>query len=125
MTEITQPVARSAVPRRALVLAGRNRRSVDFTNRQVAMLFVVLAAITSIPIVLYPWPPLADYINHLSRMHVIATVDADPALAQFYEVNWQIIPNLMMDMVVPILERVMSVYLAGQLYIIAMFAVIL
>jgi hypothetical protein len=24
------------------------------------------------------WPPLADHINHLARMHVIATVDIDP-----------------------------------------------
>ena len=46
----------------------------DFSGRQVAMLFAVLAAITSIPIVISPWPPLADYINHLSRMHVIMLV---------------------------------------------------
>jgi hypothetical protein len=125
MTEISRPIARSAVPRRALVLAGRNRRSLDFTNKQIAALFIVLAAITSIPIILHPWPPLADYINHLSRMHVIATVDSDPDLARFYEVTWQIIPNLMMDMVVPVLEQVMSVYLAGQIYTIASFVLIL
>ena len=56
------------------------------------------------------WPPLADYINHLARMHVIATIDADPDLARFYEIDWQVIPNLMMDLVVPVLERVMNVY---------------
>jgi hypothetical protein len=118
---------RTAVPRRVFVLVGRNQRAraVDFTNRQIAVLFIVLAAITSIPIALHPWPPLADYINHLSRMHVIARVDADPDLARFYEVNWQIIPNLMMDLVVPVLERVMSVYLAGQIYTIASFVLIL
>ena len=113
------------MPRRALALAGRNRRTADFTNRQIATLFIGLAVITSIPIVLYPWPPLADYINHLARMHVIATVDGDPDLARFYEVNWQIIPNLMMDLVVPVLEQVMSVYLAGQVYTIASFVLIL
>ena len=113
------------MPRRALALAGRNRRTADFTNRQIATLFIGLTVITSIPIVLYPWPPLADYINHLARMHVIATVDGDPDLARFYEVNWQIIPNLMMDLVVPVLERVMSVYLAGQIYTIASFVLIL
>ena len=117
--------ARTAVPRRAFVLARRNQRAVDFTNRQIAVLFIVLAAITSIPIVLYPWPPLADYINHLARMHVIATIDADPDLSRFYEVNWQIIPNLMMDLVVPTLQRVMNVYLAGQIYTITSFVLIL
>jgi len=97
----------------------------DFTDRQIAVLFVVLAAITSIPIVLYPWPPLTDYINHLSRMHIIATIGHNADLARFYDVDWQIIPNLMMDLVVPLLERVMNVYMAGQLYTIASFVLIL
>jgi len=42
------------------VLPGEPRRVervVDFSNRQIAALFVTLAAITSIPILLYPWPP--------------------------------------------------------------------
>ena len=62
---------------------------------------MVLAVITSIPILVYPWPPLSDYMNHLARMHVIAAINTDPDLSRFYEVHWQIIPNLMMDLVVP------------------------
>jgi hypothetical protein len=92
---------------------------------RIAALFAVLSAIASIPILLYPWPPLGDYINHLSRMHVIATIDRDPDLALFYEVHWQVIPNLMMDLIVPILQRAMNVYLAGQLYTIMTFVLIL
>jgi hypothetical protein len=103
----------------------RALRTVDFTDRQIAGLFVVLAAITVIPVILYPWPPLADYINHLSRMHIIATIGSDPDLSKFYDVNWQIIPNLMMDMIVPPLQRLMSVYAAGQLYTIASFMLII
>jgi len=103
----------------------RTDRVIDFSDRQIAGLFVVLAAITSIPIILYPWPPLADYINHLSRMHIIATIGTDPDLSRFYEVNWQIIPNLMMDLVVPLLERVMNVYLAGQIYTVTSFVLIM
>ncbi len=70
----------------------------DFGNRQIAILFVVLTGITSIPIVLYPWLPLADYINHLARMYVIAGLGTDSDLARFYEIDWQLIPNLMMDL---------------------------
>jgi hypothetical protein len=114
-----------SVPRSIFDLAVRGERAVDFSNRQIATLFVVLAAITSIPILLYPWPPLADYINHLSRMHIIATIGSDPDLARFYEVNWQVIPNLMMDLVVPALQSVMNVYAAGQVYTIASFVLIL
>src|SRR5262249_52239472 len=112
-------VERARAPNTAL------ERGLDFTAREVAALFVVLAAITAIPVLLAPWPPLADYINHLSRMHVIARIGADPDLARFYEVDWQIIPNLMMDLVVPILERVMNVFVAGQVFTIASFVLIL
>jgi len=100
-------------------------RSVDFTDWQIAGLFAVLSAITVIPIVLYPWPPLTDYINHLSRMHIIATIGSDPDLATFYDVNWQIIPNLMMDLIVPSLQRFVNVYVAGQIYTIASFVLII
>src|SRR5262245_64559476 len=72
--------------------------SVRFSGRQIAILFITLAAIASVPILLYPWPPLSDYINHLARMHVIATVASDRDLALFYQVQWQVIPNLMMDL---------------------------
>jgi hypothetical protein len=104
---------------------GQRARAGHFGARQIAALFAVLTVIASIPILLYPWPPLGDYINHLSRMHVIAALDHDPDLAQFYEVHWQVIPNLMMDLIVPALDRVMNVYLAGQVYTIMTFVLIL
>src|SRR5262249_42767913 len=100
-------------------------RTVDFTDRQIAGLFVVLTVITIIPVILYPWPPLADYINHLSRMHIIATIGSDPDLSKFYDVNWLIIPNLMMDILVPPMLRLMSVYTAGQLYTVVSFVLII
>jgi hypothetical protein len=107
----------------------RERRSIavagHFSGMRIAALFAVLSAIASIPILLYPWPPLGDYINHLSRMHVIATINRDPDLTLFYEVHWQVIPNLMMDLIVPILQRAMNVYLAGQVYTIMTFVLIL
>jgi hypothetical protein len=129
MVDISEPVGvrtaglerPTAVTRRRITVL----RTVDFTDRQIAGLFAVLAVITVIPVILYPWPPLADYINHLSRMHIIATMGSDPDLSKFYDVNWQIIPNLMMDMIVPPLLRLMSVYAAGQLYTIASFVLII
>jgi len=99
--------------------------AVRFRGSQIAILFIALAAIASIPILLYPWPPLSDYINHLARMHVIATVSNDRDLALFYQIEWQVIPNLMMDLIVPVLQRVMNVYLAGQAYTIITFGLIL
>jgi len=132
MVDISEPVGvRTAGAERAVAVGRRGSdfrevfRTVDFTNRQIAGLFVALTVITAIPVILYPWPPLADYINHLSRMHIIATMGSDPDLSKFYDVNWQIIPNLMMDMIVPPLTRLMSVYVAGQAYTIASFVLII
>lgn len=127
---VAEPERRSAVP--SVPAQARSRpataspaRVADFSNSQIAALFVVLATITSIPILMYPWPPLADYINHLARMHILAQVNSDPDLARFYEIDWQVIPNLMMDLIVPVFEHVMNVYVAGQLFMIMSFVLIL
>ncbi|HSJ41976.1 MAG TPA: hypothetical protein VK955_13110 [Xanthobacteraceae bacterium] len=121
----SQPVPAGAQPAILTDKPQPAERAGHFSNGQIAALFVVLAAIASVPVLLYPWPPLGDYINHLSRMHVIATIRSDPDLARFYQVEWQVIPNLMMDLIVPVLQRVMNVYLAGQTYTIMCFVVIL
>jgi hypothetical protein len=99
-------------------------RRVKFGRRAIAALFVALLAMTSIPILLHPLPPLSDYVNHLARMHVIAAINSDPDLARYYEIDWQVIPNLMMDLIVPQFERLMNVYLAGQVYTVLSFALI-
>jgi hypothetical protein len=130
MVDFTYPegsLGLNAPERRVLRLTGSalEERAGDFSGTKIAALFVVLTAITAIPIMLHPWPPISDYINHLARMHVIAAGSSDPDLARFYEIDWQLIPNLMMDLIVPVLERVMNVYLAGQLYTIGSFVLIL
>jgi len=76
----------------------------------------VATALALAPVLAVTIPPLADYPNHLARMHVIATGGADPDLARYYEIHWQIIPNLIMDMVVPLLARVTDIYHAGQAF---------
>jgi hypothetical protein len=104
------------------MLFQRNARSKDyalmrntayisaFTGWQIAVLLVLMLLLASIPIWANQLPPLGDYVNHLARVHVIATISSDPDLARFYEIDWQIIPNMMMDLTVPPLTRVMTVY---------------
>jgi len=99
-------------------------RGVGFSGPQVAVLGVVFTLLISIPIWTHPLPPLSDYVNHLARMQVIATLPENSQLANFYEINWQIIPNLTMDLIVPLLAHVMKIYLAGQVFLVAMFALI-
>ncbi|MGH7248928.1 MAG: hypothetical protein ACREH9_12560, partial [Pseudomonadota bacterium] len=100
-------------------------RAGSFSKAKIAALFVVLMAIVSVPIVLNPVPPISDYIDHLARMHIIATIGNDPFLHRYYEIDWQVIPNLMMDLIVPLFARVINVYVAGQVYTLLSFALIL
>lgn len=101
------------------------RRMSAFSGGQIAVLFFALLLLISIPILTHPLPPLSDYVNHLARMHVIATIDRNPLIARFYQIDWQIIPNLTMDLLVPILGRFMNIYLAGEVFIILTFALIM
>jgi len=87
----------------AIHTAEPGRRTSELTGVQIAVLFFVLILLTSIPVWTHPLPPLSDYVNHLSRMHVIAALERDPLLAKFYQVNWQIVPNLAMDLIVPVI----------------------
>ena len=96
-----------------------------FSAPQVGVLFAALILLISIPIWTHPLPPLSDYVNHLARMHVIATLANNPVLARYYELDWQVIPNLTMDLIVPLLAGVMKIYLAGQVFIVGMFALII
>jgi hypothetical protein len=100
-------------------------RTHGFSPPQIAVLSAAFTLLISIPIWTHPLPPLSDYVNHLARMHVIATLSKNSLLAQYYEINWQVVPNLTMDLFVPLLARVMNVYLAGQVFIVGMFALII
>lgn len=87
-------------------------------TRCLPAVFTLLFLGAVAPVLSVRVPPLADYVNHLARMHIIASVDADPLLARFYEIRWAIIPNLVMDLVVPAFTRVLDVYGAGQAFIV-------
>jgi hypothetical protein len=100
-------------------------RTPGFSAPQIGVLFAAFMLLISIPIWTHPLPPLSDYVNHLARMQVIATIKENPQLAKYYEINWQVIPNLIMDFIVPMLARIMNIYVAGQVFIVGMFALII
>jgi hypothetical protein len=84
-------------------------------------LFLVLA----LPVLLTRVPPIGDYVGHLARIYVIDFGRSDPFIDAFYEVNWQIIPNLAIDLVVAPLARLIDLEPAGRLYILAYLALTL
>ncbi len=67
-----------------------------------------------VPFLLVDVPPLLDYPNHLARAYVLAFGKDDPILSRFYAPDWDIIPNLAVDLVLPGLLRLMPVHVAGR-----------
>lgn len=100
------------------------RRPHDLHRVTIWLLFLACFALVSVPILTHPIPPLSDYVNHLARMHVIAALPHDADLARFYTLDWAILPNLMMDLLVPLIDRVTDIYTAGEIYTLLCFALI-
>lgn len=95
------------------------------TAVQGGVVFLVFLMVSIIPLLTHPLPPLEDYANHVSRMYVMADHGRNASLAKFYEIDWEPLPNLMMDMIVPFLARVVNVYLASQIFTVGIFALIM
>lgn len=85
--------------------------------RKALLLFALLSACALAPLFVCDPLPLNDYPNHLARMHVIAERDRSPALARHYEVAWQPLPNLAMDVLVPPLARIIGADTASWLFV--------
>ena len=74
---------------------------------EVVAAYLILGALTLSPLLWAAVPPLIDYPDHLARMWVLLHARDIPALASNYIVDWRLLPNLAMDLVVPALAQVM------------------
>lgn len=103
------PAVTATVPTQAWGLP-RSRWLKALAGLGVAMLLLSPLAAVRVPFLL-------DYPNHLARMHVLATGAAAPALRAMVRIEWAVIPNMVMDLVVPALAQVMPLSVAGRLFI--------
>ena len=78
--------------------------------------FSLLVVASILPVLCVQIPAMADYPNHLARMFVIARSGSSTA-QPFYHVAWALYPNLAMDIVVPVLGRVIGVELATRVFL--------
>jgi len=68
-------------------------------RRFLLPIYLILGAAVLLPLALVGVPALVDYPNHLARLHIIANIGSDAALAANYQVVWAALPNLAMDIV--------------------------
>lgn len=71
--------------------------AVDLPRRLLLPIYLLLGVVALLPLVLVDLPALVDYPNHLARLHIVANVGTDEALAANYQVVWAAMPNLAMD----------------------------
>lgn len=74
----------------------------------VAAAYAALTIAVLLPILSVDVVPLANLPNHMARIHILAQIDTNPALAQHYRVNWAMQPNLAVDVLLTPLARVVS-----------------
>src|ERR1700712_5414672 len=98
---------RRAMPRSSEVMRDGGWSDLgDLAFWRFAAVFALCFAVAAVPVLVVQTLPLFDYPNHLARMHILAHPD-DAVLQRFYEIRWQLLPNLAMDGVVPLLARAM------------------
>ena len=57
-------------------------RTGGFSGVHIAVMAAAFTVLISIPIWTHQLPPLSDYVNHLARMHVMATLATRPPARQ-------------------------------------------
>jgi len=80
-------------------------------------LYLALGAVTLSPLLWVRVPPLVDFPSHLARMWILVHSTEIPALASNYIVHWRLLPDLAMDLIVPVLSMVIPVEQAGRVFI--------
>ena len=76
------------------------------------LLIFGLLFLTALPFLVVTMPPLVDYPNHMARIAVIIAQNQGQTLGlphdPYYQIVWQALPNVMLDVVVPFLAQFMS-----------------
>ena len=83
---------------------------------QRILLFCCAFSIILVPLFLCSPLPLVDYTNHLARMHILVNINASEYLSSYYKMEWSALPNLAMDLIVPILANAVTVETATLLF---------
>lgn len=103
----------------ALPAAPAARRPID-AGRRVASgflpWFVALFLLSQVPLYAVRYVDIADFANHLARLHVLENLGDSPLLQRFYLLHPGLAPNLALDLTVPLLGRVFGPELGLKLF---------
>jgi len=86
-------------------------------NALFAAWFFAVATVIIAPLAVIDTPLLADYPNHVARMHVLGNLDHGFFLKDRYAISFDLIPNIAMDLAVPWLARWVPLDIAARLFL--------
>jgi hypothetical protein len=86
----------------------------------ISALYLLLIAVSLIPIVSVRYPESVDYLNHLGRLFVLTAPQDDP-IHVFYQPDWHFVPNLGIDMLVLGFQKLMPLEAAMKVGFVIVF----
>jgi len=107
------------------ILSSRRYRSLLLGHGWPLALYLTAAILAAWPLWLIEIPGLVDYLNHLARIHILANLETSPELQWIYRIGWPPPPNVLGDLVLLALAKVSNLYLAGRLYLLLCFTLII
>ncbi len=88
------------------------------TNRKnYFSIFAVILGALIIPLWLVEVPPLVDLPNHLARIFIVANYAETPFFQQNFQIAYEPIPNLAVDLIVVLLMSVFDILTANHLFL--------
>lgn len=81
--------------------------------------FVLLFFLTIYPFIIFKYPVLVDYTNHLASFYIQANIDNDRFISENYLVKWEIKPYTIIEWFGGILARYIDIYLTGKVILIS------
>lgn len=95
---------------------------ISFTGRDLsrhwpAATLVLLAIILALPLWCVQCPSMPDFPAHLAGFYLLAGGAETKPLSDIYAIQWQFLPNLGSDLLVPLLARLMPLEAAAKLFL--------
>jgi len=97
-------------------------RASAIPGRWIAVLFALLTAAMLAPLFAVSIPIGIDYPNHLARVWIQMDTTGRAAADANYVLRWQLIPNLSMEAILPLLAAFLPLEVAGRVFLAAAIA---
>ncbi len=95
----------------------------DFVRDRPRLVILLLALLSTVPLLSPSIPPLTDLLGHMGRYRVQLDLASDPVLQRYYGFEWALIGNLGVDLLVQVIAPLIGLEPAVKLIVIAIVAI--